>query len=142
MFHQVLSLPPVLNIPGCWIGFCICLCSWCTRASDVPGFWIYQSYGHARVTQRSEYAWAISEYAWLCLDMSKYAEICVNVAISAWIAFVLHFPISAFSFAKHVVTYLNVYKRQEVIVWRNMRLFSWRDKIFYCNSTYFICSLF
>ena len=38
---------------------------------------------YARVTQGSEYAWTITGYAWLCL----------NMPISVWMAFVLHLPI-------------------------------------------------
>ena len=49
----------------------------------MPGFWRYQGCEYARVTQGSEYAWTITGYAWLCL----------NMPISVWMAFVLHLPI-------------------------------------------------
>ena len=29
-------------------------------------FWIYQGFEHARITHGSEYAWLITEYAWIC----------------------------------------------------------------------------
>ena len=32
-----------------------------------------------RFTQGPEYAWIIPECAWLCLNMSKYARICMNI---------------------------------------------------------------
>ena len=43
---------------------------------------------------------------------------------SAWIAFVLHFPIVIPCLLEGVVAYLNVYTELEVIVRRNLRLFS------------------
>ena len=46
----------------------------------MPGFWIYQSSEYVRVSQGSEYAWMIPEYAWIFLDMSEYAGIWVNVS--------------------------------------------------------------
>ena len=55
---------------------------------DMPGFRIYQSSQHAMVTQGSEYAWIIYEYAWyvwICLNMSAYARICLNQ--SEWLLF-------------------------------------------------------
>ena len=127
VYTRVLNLPLVLNMPG---------------------FSIYQSSEYARVTQGSEYAWIIPEYAWLYLDMSKYAWISRNVPESAWMAFVFHFSISPFLtipfLLEHVVTYLNVYRRLEVIVWRNMRLLSWKEKIwlFYSRWKNLICFLF
>ena len=33
------------------------------------------------------------EYAWTCLDISEYVDICVNMPKSAWMAFALYFPI-------------------------------------------------
>ena len=59
---------------------------------NVPEFWIYQGSEYARVTEGSEYAWKIPEYAWTCLIMSAYAGMCVNMPKSAWMDFVLHFP--------------------------------------------------
>ena len=74
MFDRVLSMPPVLNIPGFWIAQDA---EYVFVVLTVPEFWIYQNYEYARITQGSEYAWIISEYApeyaWFCLDMSEYA---------------------------------------------------------------------
>ena len=89
MFDKVLSMPTVLNIPRFWI----VSGSKCARVLDTPGFWIwnmslvfnmsgfwlYQSSEYARVTQGSEHAWIIPEYAWLCLVMPEYAWICLNL---------------------------------------------------------------
>ena len=62
--------PSILNIP---------------LVLHVPEFWIYQGseyssgFEYARVTQGSEYAWIIPEYAWLRLYMSEYAWICSSM---------------------------------------------------------------
>ena len=118
MFDMVLTMPRVLNMPG---------------------FWIYQGshyasgYEYVRVTQSFEYVWIIPEYAWIIpgyalisLNMPEYTETCVKIPKCAWMAFVLHFPIIIPWRLECVVTYFNVYKKLEVIVWRNMSLFSWR----------------
>ena len=144
MLDKVLSMPPVLNIQGIWIAqdseyisgsqFC--------RVLDIPGilsFWIYQSSEYARVIQVSEYAWIIPEYVWICLIMSRYFWICLNMPDDGWIwlsGFCFIFPYFPICFTihfllEHVITYLNIYRRLEVIVWWNMKLFSWRDKIWF-----------
>ena len=91
-----------LNIPRFWI------CLW---FEYMPEFWICPGYN--------------------ILNMPEYAGKCVNVPKSAWMTFVLHFPIVIFCLYKTVVNYFNVYMKLEVIVWRNMRLVSWRDKIWF-----------
>ena len=48
-------------------------------------FCIYQGSKYARVTEGSGDA-----YACLCLNMSEYARICVNIPLRAWMAFVLN----------------------------------------------------
>ena len=55
------------------------------RVLNIP--WLH------RVLDMSEYTWIIPDYAWLCRNMLDYARICLNIAKSAWIAFVLHVPI-------------------------------------------------
>ena len=62
-----------------------------------------------------------------------------------WMAFCFTFPRFPICFAipfplEHVVT-SNVYRRLEVVVWKNTRLFSWRDKIqfFFCSSSFAFC---
>ena len=134
-------MPLVLNIPGFWI----CLLFWMcqsfgyTRVLNMPLVWICQDSEYTRVTQGSEYIIIIPEYAWLCLDMSEYPWICRNsceyalICLNDFCFTFLHFPI-CFTIPfllEHVVTYLNIDRRLEVIVWRNMRLFSWRDKIWF-----------
>ena len=122
----------------------------CTRVLNMPlvlnmpGFWIYQSSEYAKVTKGLEFAWIIPEYAWICLIMFGYVlEICLNMSEYAWICLnmpewplVLHFSISllVLQSLENVVTCLNVYRRLarlEVIVWKNKRLFSWRNKIWF-----------
>ena len=91
-----------LNIPRFWI------CLW---FEYMPEFWICPGYN--------------------ILNMPEYAGKCVNVPKSAWMTFVLHFPIVIFCLYKTVVNYFNVYMKLEVIVWRNMRLVSWSGKIWF-----------
>ena len=64
MFDKVVSMPPVLNIPGFWIG----KYSEYVSGSEYP-----------TVTQSLEYSWVILEYAWLCPDLSEYGWICQNM---------------------------------------------------------------
>ena len=93
MFGKVLSMPLVLNIPEFWIAkdSKYVSGSQCVRVLDIQGFSgfecarIYQSFKYARVTQGSEFAWIISEYAWICLIMSGYVWICLNMLEYAWI---------------------------------------------------------
>ena len=73
-----------------------------------------------------EYAWIIPGYALICLNMPEYTETCVKTPKCAWMAFVLHFPIVIPWHLECVVTYFNVYKKLEVIVWRNISLIFWR----------------
>ena len=140
MFDKLLSMSPVLNSPGFWIciWFWMCQSSGYTRilnmpqVLNLPGFWIYQSSEYARVTQGSEYTWIIFEYAWISLIMPGYVWICLNMP--KWLLFYIsHFPICFIIpfLLEHVVTYLNVYMGLEVIVLRIMRMFSWRDKIWF-----------
>ena len=104
----------VLNILGFWIAQDSEYVSGskCARVLEILGFWmclwfwICQDSEYDRVTQGSEHAWIIAEYAWIrlimsgyvwiCLNMPEYAGICVNMPKFAWMAFVLRFPISPF----------------------------------------------
>ena len=106
-----------------------------TRVLNMSGFWIYQGHEYA---SGSEYARVLNmlgltqgfEYAsiclimsgWICLDMSEYAGIWVNMPKSAWIAFVLYFPIVIPCLLEGMVTYFNVFTKLEVLVWMKMRL--------------------
>ena len=126
-----LSMPPVLNILGFWLAQDseYVSVSECARVLDIPGFWICLWYW---IYQDSEYYTGFRiclNNSWICADMPHYVWIFLNMTKSVWMAFILHFPCSYF--ALHVVIYLNVYRRLDVIVWRNMRLFSWGGKIWF-----------
>ena len=103
-FGRVLNTRPVLNLPGFWI------------RQGYGGFWI-----------------CLIMSVWICLDMSEYAGICVNMPKSAWIAFVLYIPIVIPCLFEGVVTYFNVFTKLELLVWMKMRLFSWRDTIWFSS---------
>ena len=110
-YTKVLNMPPVLNLQG---------------------FWIYQGSEYVRVTEDSGYAWIYQIISgWICLDMSAYARICVNMPKSAWMGFVLYFPIVIPCLLQYVETYFNVYRKLEVLVWKKMKLVSWRQKIWF-----------
>ena len=89
---------------------------------DAQVFWIYKG---------SEYVWIIPRYIWFCLKIIEYDGICENLPKSTWMAFVLPFPIVIPCLREHVVTYISGCAKLEVIVWRNIRLLSWRDKIWF-----------
>ena len=133
MFDIFLNMPRVLTILGFWIyqGSEYVSGLQYVKVLNAPGFEICQGYTGFWI---SEYAWIIPEYAWLNLNMPECVWICGNMceyAWSHWIVFVLHFPTVIPCVLKRVVTCLNVYGKLEVMVWRNMRLFSWRDKIWF-----------
>ena len=82
--YSRLLFPKVLPC-RCLTRFWVCLRFWICQGSgyvsgfeyarilNIPEFWI------ARVSQGSEYAWIIPEYAWICLIMSGYFWICRNM---------------------------------------------------------------
>ena len=104
-----------VNMPGFWLitGFWICLWYDYTRVLNIYlEFWLCHGSEYARVTtQGSDYAWIISECAWICVNMPR----------SAWMAFALHFPFVIPCLNEHVVTYFNVYINLEVIIWRSFK---------------------
>ena len=59
-----------------------------------------------------------------------------NIAKSTWTTFVLYVHIVIPCLLVRAVTYL------KFIVWRNIRLFSWRDKIFFSIAVRGICFAF
>ena len=91
----------VLNIAG----FCICPWFWICQGSEYTS--VLNMLILPRVLNMSEFARMIPEYAWLDLNMSKYAGICVNMPKSTWIAFVWHVPIVSPWLLECVVTYFN-----------------------------------
>ena len=117
--HQLQLLTIFCNILycRCLTGFWICLGFW---------FWIYQGSEYARVTQGSQYTSICQNNFWSYQNMPEYAKICANVPKSAWIAFVLFAHCNSLS--TWTLGYL-FYRKLEVIVWRNTRQLSWRDKI-------------
>ena len=134
-----------MDIPGFWIylWFEICQDSEYTRVLNMPRL--------HRVQNTPEYFLNMPEYAWLCLDMYEYTWICQNmheyasICLNGFCFTFPHLPICfTISFLlEQVVTYLNVYRRLEVLVWRNMRLFFEETEyvIFFGSWNYFICFL-
>ena len=78
---------------------------------SIQGFWVNESSEYARVTKGSEYAWKVPEYFWLCLNITKYAGVYVNMPKSVWMAFVLHLPIVIPRLLERVIIYFNVYTK-------------------------------
>ena len=121
---RVLNMSLALNMPRIWIyqgsvyvfdfkyarvlniaGFCICPWFWICQGSEYTS--VLNMLILPRVLNMSEYARMIHEHAWLDLNMSKYAGICVNMPTSTWIAFVWHVPIVSPWLLECVVTYFN-----------------------------------
>ena len=119
-YTNVLNTRLVLNFPGFWIRV------W---------FWIWQRFEYVKDTQGSE-------YTWICLDMSEYAVICVNMPKSAWMDFALYFPIGILCLLEDLVNYFNVYTKLEVLVWMKTRLLYWRDTIWFSSCKNFTCLFF
>ena len=51
----------------------------------------------------------------ICLDMFKYAEICVNMPKSTWMVF-LYFPIVIPCLTERALSYFSVYTKVDVLV--------------------------
>ena len=62
----------------------------------------------------------------ICHMIITYSQ-CLN--LPEWLLF--YFPIVILCLFEYVIIYFNVYTKLEVIVWRNKKLFSWRDKIWF-----------
>ena len=57
--------------------------------------------------------------------------------------FVLHFLVVISYLLEGAITYLNVYTKQELIVWKSMKCFEdTKFDFFYSSGKYFICFLF
>ena len=144
-------MPLVLNMPGFWTN---------QGVLNKPGFWIYQGseyasgYEFARVLNTRLVLnlpgfWICQGYTgfwiclimsgWICLDMSEYAGICVNMPKSAWIAFVLYIPIVIPCLLEGVVTYFNVITKLEVLVWWGCFL---GEAIWFSSCKYIVWFLF
>ena len=71
---------------------------------NMPEFWIYQGSEYASCFEYNRVLnmtvlhriQNMLDYVWMCLNMSAYVGIGVNMSKSAWIVFVLHFRISPF----------------------------------------------
>ena len=81
---------------------------------DCAGFWIF-------LDMREQFV-NTSDYAWICPNIPGCTGICVNILKSAWMIFVLRFPIVISCLLECVVTYFNAYTKQEVVNWSSMRL--------------------
>ena len=94
---------------------------------NIQGFCIYQNSEYAGYTRFQIYLNSI----WITLIIHEYVWICLNLLES----FVLHFPIVILRVLKRVMTYFYVYTKIGITVWKNMRLFSGRDKIWFFSIT-------
>ena len=80
----------VLSMPGLWTHYNSVYASGTdyTRVLNMPRLWIYHGSEYAsgteyaRVTEGFDYA---CEYICLCLSMSEYARIWMNISTSSWI---------------------------------------------------------
>ena len=98
---------------------------------NISEFWIWQGCTEFRIC----FYWIslnMSGYVWISPNMLEYAWICLNLP-EYILLYTSQFPHLFYSpcLLEHMTTYLNVYRRLEVIAWRNMRIFSWRDNIWF-----------
>ena len=126
MFDKVLSTSLVPNIPGFWI------------AQDSE----YVS-GSERVRIWMNNSWIclnMPGYVFICLNMSEYAWICLN--LPEWLLFynspfphMFYNPSSTWA-RGYLFEHLQEARARTIwLVWRNMRLFSWGDKIWFFSIT-------
>ena len=82
---------------------------------NMPEFWIYQGSEYASCFEYNRVLnmtvlhriQNMPDYVWICLNMSAYVGIGVNLSKSAWIVFVLHFRI--YPFFLQSLFYLNTW---------------------------------
>ena len=82
---------------------------------NVPVFWICQDWLH-KVLNILEYAWIISDYAWMSKYMPGYTRVCLNIPKFTWMAFALNFFIVILCSIERVITYFKVCTKLEAIV--------------------------
>ena len=105
-YPRVLNKSLILNVLEFWIyrGFEYASSFEYAGVVNIPKFWICQGYTGFK------YAWIIPKYVWICLNMLGYLnmlEYALNMSKSAWMTFVLYFPIS--SFILQSLFYLNTW---------------------------------
>ena len=138
----------VLNVPEFWLyqgseyasGFEYAM------ILNIPEFWICQGYTGFRICLNNSWICLnMPDYVWIFLNMSEYGGICMDMPKS----FALHFPLPHLSYnvpSPWTRGYLfeHLQETLEVMVWKNMRLSFWRNKIcfFYSSCKYFICFCF
>ena len=116
---QLLTIFAKCSIIDVWQG------SEYASVSDFEYTRVLNTLGLYRILNMPQYARIIFEHSWICLNMPKYVWVCLN--LSEW--FLFCFLIVILCLLERVVTYFNLYRKLEVIVWMNTRQFSWRDKI-------------
>ena len=86
-YTRVVNMPLVLKMPGFWIyqGSEYATGSEVAKVLNKQGFWICQGYTGFWI--------CLNMSACMCLHMAEYAEICMNMPKSAWMAFALYFPL-------------------------------------------------
>ena len=62
-----------------------------------------------------EYTGVVPQQTSLCLNMSEYMTMCVNMSTSAGRDFVSHSPIVILCLLEHAITYFNVYTKLEFL---------------------------
>ena len=104
----------------CLSGFWICIGFWiykgfeCASGSkyadvvNIPGFWKKKGSEYARIVQDCEYAWKVLKYGQICLNISEYPGICVNMPKSTWMAFILYFLSVIICLVEDLVTYFKL----------------------------------
>ena len=126
----------ILNVPELWIYQGYKQASGFEYATilKIPEFWICQGYTGFRICVNNSWICMImSGHVWIWLNMPEYAWTCQNLL--EWLLFYTSsFPHLFYNpFFTWTRGYL--FERLEVTVWRNRRLFSSREKIwFFCSS--------
>ena len=106
-YPRVLNKSLILNVLEFWIyrGFEYASSFEYAGVVNIPKFWICQGYTGFRIClNNSRICLNMPDYAWICLNMLEYA---LNMSKSAWMTFVLYFPIS--SFILQSLFYLNTW---------------------------------
>ena len=123
--YMLLTVFTKCSMNDVWQGW-ICFGFWFWIYQDFKYIWVLNMQGLKRVLNMPEYTWVNSEHASICLNMPKYAWMCLN--LPEWLLF--YFPIKTPGPLECVLTYFIVNTKLEVM-WRNTRLLSWRDKIWF-----------
>ena len=82
--YMLLTVFTKCSMYDVWQGW-ICFGFWFWIYQDFEYIWVLNMQGLKRVLNMPEYTWVNSEHASICLNMPKYAWMCLNLPNDSWV---------------------------------------------------------